>query len=73
MGLENRVCATLNRLVPYFTYVLEGKEHWLGLENIYRLTSRSNHMLRVHLVDINDKEGFGYYDGFLLVPKVIKL
>ena len=43
-----------------------GKEHWFGLRHIHAMTNSRYQYLRVRLVDLKDREGFGYYSGFKL-------
>ncbi|XP_041064521.1 angiopoietin-related protein 1a [Carcharodon carcharias] len=39
-------------------------EHWLGLENIYRLTAQGNYKLYIKLEDWNDKKVHAEYTAF---------
>ncbi|XP_048395083.1 angiopoietin-related protein 1a [Stegostoma tigrinum] len=39
-------------------------EHWLGLENIYRLTAQGNYKLHIKLEDWNDKKVYAEYNTF---------
>ncbi|XP_073697803.1 microfibril-associated glycoprotein 4-like [Garra rufa] len=39
-------------------------EYWLGLENMYQLTSNRKYMLRVDLEDFEGRKGFALYSSF---------
>ena len=49
-----------------------GKEHWLGLDNIYALTNRQNvaMQLRVYMEKFTDENATEYYDNFSLQDQV---
>ncbi|XP_044156347.1 angiopoietin-related protein 1 isoform X2 [Bufo gargarizans] len=44
-------------------------EYWLGLENIYRLTSQDNYKLLIELEDWNNKKVYAEYSSFRLEPE----
>ncbi|XP_052232786.1 ryncolin-2-like isoform X3 [Dreissena polymorpha] len=43
-------------------------EHWLGLKNIYEMTSHGSNQLRVDIVRSNGSSGYNVYEGFSLQP-----
>ena len=49
-----------------------GKEHWLGLDNIYALTNRQDvaMQLRVYMEKFTDENATEYYDNFSLQDQV---
>ena len=49
-------------------YVL-GKEHWLGLNNIFDLTQKKDYRLRIKMRDFNRVDKTVYYDNFYLEDK----
>ncbi|XP_026108446.1 microfibril-associated glycoprotein 4-like [Carassius auratus] len=44
-------------------------EYWLGLENMYQLTSNRKYMLRVDLEDFNGRKGYAVYSSFSVGPE----
>lgn len=44
-------------------------EYWLGLENIYWLTSQASYKLRVHMEDWQGRHAFAEYDSFYIEPE----
>ena len=74
----------LENLVRYFNLFLYqknvrlnifyhlGKEHWLGLDNIYALTNRQDvaMQLRVYMEKFTDEHATEYYDNFSLQDQV---
>ncbi len=48
----------------------KGREHWLGLRNIYLESQRSTQVLRVRLVDLQGRVGYAFYQGFVLEDNV---
>jgi len=43
-------------------------DHWLGLKNIHKLTSKKNYELRVDLWDFDDGHRFALYSSFSIGP-----
>ena len=41
-------------------------EHWLGNENIHRITGQGEYEVRIDLVDFKDNEAYAKYDKFAL-------
>ena len=48
----------------------EGKEHWLGLRNIFELTNRDKYKLRITAEDQDDIKREYHYSTFKLKDKV---
>ncbi|MCJ8746097.1 hypothetical protein PDJAM_G00137870 [Pangasius djambal] len=44
-------------------------EYWLGLENLYWLTSQASYKLRVHMEDWQGRQAFAEYDSFHIEPE----
>ncbi|XP_073697804.1 microfibril-associated glycoprotein 4-like [Garra rufa] len=44
-------------------------EYWLGLENMYQLTSKNKYMLRVDLEDFGGNKVFALYSSFSVGPE----
>jgi hypothetical protein len=56
---------------------LAGREHWLGLDNIYELTQRKTYQLRIRLTSATDtpapdniEQGQAVYATFKLLDNV---
>ncbi len=47
-----------------------GKEHWIGLDNMYTMTNAKTYRLRVTLTDANGAKGRAYYASFKLMDNV---
>ena len=48
------------------------KEHWLGLDNIHRLTQAQTSKLRVDLVDWGGKTAYAEYSSFAVSSESLK-
>ena len=48
----------------------EGKEHWLGLNNIHDLTQSKKYQLRVTMRNFDQQERVAFYDTFYLKDRV---
>ncbi|XP_053348692.1 angiopoietin-related protein 6 [Clarias gariepinus] len=44
-------------------------EYWLGLENLYWLTTQTSYKLRVHMEDWQGRHAFAEYDSFYIEPE----
>lgn len=44
-------------------------EYWLGLENLYWLSSQASYKLRVHMEDWQGRQVFAEYDSFYIEPE----
>lgn len=44
-------------------------EYWLGLENLYWLTTQASYKLRVHVEDWQGRQAFAEYDSFYIEPE----
>ncbi|KAI5620887.1 angiopoietin-related protein 6 precursor, partial [Silurus asotus] len=44
-------------------------EYWLGLENLYWLTTQTSYKLRVHMEDWQGRQAFAEYDSFHIEPE----
>ncbi len=63
-------CFFLNILLQLSIWNFSGKEHWLGLNNIYDMTQEKFYQLRVTLKDFQRDTGVAFYDNFYLVNRV---
>ena len=60
-------------LKPLSCVLYIGKEHWLGLDNIYKLTNRKNlkTQLRIDLETLGGTKATVAYDDFHLKDQVV--
>ncbi|KAF4118020.1 microfibril-associated glycoprotein 4-like [Onychostoma macrolepis] len=66
--IQRRMDGSVNFYQPWDQYKrgfgnVEG-EYWLGLENMYKLTSNRKYMLRVDLEDFEGNQAFARYSSF---------
>ncbi|XP_026102984.1 microfibril-associated glycoprotein 4-like [Carassius auratus] len=71
--IQRRMDGSVNFYRPWDQYKrgfgnVEG-EYWLGLENMYQLTSNRKYMLRVDLEDFDGSKGFALYSSFSVGPE----
>uniref|UniRef100_A0A8C2B8M6 Fibrinogen C-terminal domain-containing protein n=1 Tax=Cyprinus carpio TaxID=7962 RepID=A0A8C2B8M6_CYPCA len=71
--IQRRMDGSVNFYLPWNQYKrgfgnVEG-EYWLGLENMYQLTSNRTYMLRVDLEDFKGNKGFALYSSFSVGPE----
>ncbi|XP_073697799.1 microfibril-associated glycoprotein 4-like [Garra rufa] len=71
--IQRRMDGSINFYQPWEKYktgfgTTEG-EYWLGLENMYQLTSNRKYMLRVDLEDFEGRKVFALYSSFSVGPE----
>ncbi|KAK2909540.1 hypothetical protein Q8A67_005377 [Cirrhinus molitorella] len=71
--IQRRMDGSVNFYRPWNQYKrgfgnVEG-EYWLGLENMYQLTSNREYMLRVDLEDFQGNKVFALYSSFSVGPE----
>ncbi|KAK2909541.1 hypothetical protein Q8A67_005378 [Cirrhinus molitorella] len=71
--IQRRMDGSVNFYQPWNQYKrgfgnVEG-EYWLGLENMYQLTSNREYMLRVDLEDFDGNKAFALYSSFSVGPE----
>ncbi|XP_059407412.1 microfibril-associated glycoprotein 4-like [Carassius carassius] len=71
--IQRRMDGSVNFYRPWDQYKrgfgnVEG-EYWLGLENMYQLTSNRTYMLRVDLEDFQGNKAFAQYSSFSVAPE----
>ncbi|KAL1281581.1 hypothetical protein QQF64_000384 [Cirrhinus molitorella] len=69
--IQRRMDGSVNFYQPWNQYKrgfgnVEG-EYWLGLENMYQLTSNREYMLRVDLEDFDGNKAFALYSSFSMM------
>ncbi|XP_067259074.1 microfibril-associated glycoprotein 4-like [Chanodichthys erythropterus] len=72
--IQRRMDGSVNFYRPWNQYkrgfgIVES-EYWLGLENMYQLTSKRKYMLRVDLEDFTGRKGFAQYSSFSVGPEI---